>query len=265
MAGTTTRGSTTGRTPGRWGGRTCGSGRISPGGKGSRSRTGLRHRQGPRAGGPHRRAGRGNRPFGADAGLRAPAGEAPAGCRPACVGPRGHPCLPFGSGAFSAVMAPYGILQSLTKEEDLAATLTESARVLRRGGTLGVDLVPDLPAWDEYPEQNPAEGSPRTVGRTRHPRRIGAAGPAPQAHDFRPGVRRAARKTDRTAPFLAHLQDAAAARDGGAGGEGRVSGSPRSSATTTAAPGTCVPTSGSCSRRGGDIQVAEWPGLCTWA
>jgi ubiquinone/menaquinone biosynthesis C-methylase UbiE len=58
--------------------------------------------------------------------------------------------LPFGNGAFSAVMAPYGILQSLTREQDLAATLAESARVLRRGGTLGVDLVPDLPAWDEY-------------------------------------------------------------------------------------------------------------------
>jgi SAM-dependent methyltransferase len=58
--------------------------------------------------------------------------------------------LPFGKGAFSAVMAPYGILQSLTRESDLAAALAESARVLRRGGTLGVDLVPDLPAWDEY-------------------------------------------------------------------------------------------------------------------
>jgi len=58
--------------------------------------------------------------------------------------------LPFGKATFSAVMAPYGILQSLTKERDLAATLSESARVLRRGGTLGIDLVPDLPAWDEY-------------------------------------------------------------------------------------------------------------------
>jgi ubiquinone/menaquinone biosynthesis C-methylase UbiE len=68
-------------------------------------------------------------------------------------------CLPFGSGTFSAVMAPYGILQSLTKEEDLSATLAESVRVLRRGGTLGVDLVPDLPAWDEYRNQ------PRLMGR----------------------------------------------------------------------------------------------------
>ena len=58
--------------------------------------------------------------------------------------------LPFPDRAFAAVMAPYGILQSLTKERDLAATLVESARVLKRGGTLGIDLVPDLPAWDEY-------------------------------------------------------------------------------------------------------------------
>jgi SAM-dependent methyltransferase len=67
-------------------------------------------------------------------------------------------CLPFGSGTFSAVMAPYGILQSLTKEGDLAATLAESARVLRRGGTLGVDLVPDLPAWDEYQNKTRLKG-----------------------------------------------------------------------------------------------------------
>ncbi len=58
--------------------------------------------------------------------------------------------LPFPDRSFSAVMAPYGILQSLTKERDLATTLAEAARVLKRGATLGIDLVPDLPAWDEY-------------------------------------------------------------------------------------------------------------------
>ncbi len=58
--------------------------------------------------------------------------------------------LPFGDRSFSAVMAPYGILQSLTRERDLSAALAEAARVLRRGGALGIDLVPDLPAWDEY-------------------------------------------------------------------------------------------------------------------
>jgi ubiquinone/menaquinone biosynthesis C-methylase UbiE len=51
---------------------------------------------------------------------------------------------------FSLVMAPYGILQSLTRESDLQATLASVASVLRRGGLFGIDLVPDLPRWSEY-------------------------------------------------------------------------------------------------------------------
>ncbi len=51
---------------------------------------------------------------------------------------------------FSLVMAPYGILQSLTREADLRATLASVAGVLRRGGLFGIDLVPDLPRWSEY-------------------------------------------------------------------------------------------------------------------
>jgi hypothetical protein len=58
--------------------------------------------------------------------------------------------LPFHDRYFSVVMAPYGMLQSLTKERDLKATLGEARRVLRKGATLGIDLVPDLPAWEEY-------------------------------------------------------------------------------------------------------------------
>ena len=58
--------------------------------------------------------------------------------------------LPFPSATFQLVIAPYGMLQSLTSERDLKAVLTEAARVLRPGGVLGVDLVPDLPIWDEY-------------------------------------------------------------------------------------------------------------------
>jgi ubiquinone/menaquinone biosynthesis C-methylase UbiE len=58
--------------------------------------------------------------------------------------------LPFGPRAFGLVMAPYGILQSLTRERDLTAALESVARVLRRGGILGIDLVPDLPRWQEY-------------------------------------------------------------------------------------------------------------------
>ena len=59
--------------------------------------------------------------------------------------------LPFRSRkGFGLVMAPYGILQSLTRESDLAATLASVARVLKRGGLFGLDLVPDLPRWSEY-------------------------------------------------------------------------------------------------------------------
>ena len=59
--------------------------------------------------------------------------------------------LPFRSRpGFGLVMAPYGMLQSLTRERDLSATLVSIARVLRRDGVVGIDLVPDLPRWSEY-------------------------------------------------------------------------------------------------------------------
>ena len=58
--------------------------------------------------------------------------------------------LPFAPGAFSAVLAPYGIVQSLLGDRDLQATLQSAARVLRPGGTLGIDLVPDVTHWREY-------------------------------------------------------------------------------------------------------------------
>ncbi|MFO7303667.1 MAG: class I SAM-dependent methyltransferase [Acidobacteriota bacterium] len=58
--------------------------------------------------------------------------------------------LPFADRSFGAVMAPYGLCQSLLNDDDLRAVLAEARRVLRRGGLLGIDLVPDLPAWREY-------------------------------------------------------------------------------------------------------------------
>ena len=51
---------------------------------------------------------------------------------------------------FAMVMAPYGILQSLLRERDLAATLEQVRQVLQRGGTFGLELVADLPSWEEY-------------------------------------------------------------------------------------------------------------------
>ena len=57
--------------------------------------------------------------------------------------------LPFEQ-RFSLVLAPYGLLQSLLREQDLKATLAEIRRVLQPGGTFGLELVADLPAWEEY-------------------------------------------------------------------------------------------------------------------
>ena len=61
--------------------------------------------------------------------------------------------LPFADGSFAMALAPYGILQSLTRDRDLRATLSAVARVVEPGGTLGVDLVPDVPNWREYRNQ----------------------------------------------------------------------------------------------------------------
>ena len=67
--------------------------------------------------------------------------------------------LPFRSrNGFGLVMAPYGILQSLTSERDLQATLKSVARVLRPGGLFALDLVPDLPRWSEYRRRTSLKG-----------------------------------------------------------------------------------------------------------
>jgi ubiquinone/menaquinone biosynthesis C-methylase UbiE len=70
--------------------------------------------------------------------------------------------LPFRASArFDLVMAPYGILQSLVSDRDLDATLASVRRVLARGGTFGIDLVPDLPVWKEYRNKIRFRGSRR--------------------------------------------------------------------------------------------------------
>lgn len=59
--------------------------------------------------------------------------------------------LPFAKRAqFGLVMAPYGVLQSLLSDKALSDALGEAARVLKKGGTLGVDLVPDVPKWQAH-------------------------------------------------------------------------------------------------------------------
>jgi SAM-dependent methyltransferase len=59
---------------------------------------------------------------------------------------------------FALVMAPYGILQSLTRERDLRDTIAAAAGVLRRGGLFAIDLVPDLPRWGEYDRRVSLQG-----------------------------------------------------------------------------------------------------------
>lgn len=66
--------------------------------------------------------------------------------------------LPFRRRSFRLVIAPYGILQSLTRERDLAATLESVARVLPAGALFGIDLVPDLPRWAEYTSRRTLDG-----------------------------------------------------------------------------------------------------------
>ena len=65
---------------------------------------------------------------------------------------------PFLDSAFSTVLAPYGVLQSLLRERDLAATLSAVHRVLRSGGTFGVELVADIPSWAEYQKRVSLKG-----------------------------------------------------------------------------------------------------------
>jgi ubiquinone/menaquinone biosynthesis C-methylase UbiE len=66
--------------------------------------------------------------------------------------------LPFPDQSFPLVMAPYGILQSLLDEKVLTATLKEVQRVLTKKGTFGLELVADLPAWEEYSKKTSMRG-----------------------------------------------------------------------------------------------------------
>jgi SAM-dependent methyltransferase len=63
---------------------------------------------------------------------------------------KGKATPPITRGGFDLVIAPYGILQSLVRERDLTDTLRAVARVLPPGGMFGLDLVPDVPRWQEY-------------------------------------------------------------------------------------------------------------------
>lgn len=73
---------------------------------------------------------------------------------------RGRPA----KGGFALVMAPYGVLQSLLADADLASALAEIHRVLRPGGSFGLELVADLPSWEEYKTRVSLKGWRRAPG-----------------------------------------------------------------------------------------------------
>jgi ubiquinone/menaquinone biosynthesis C-methylase UbiE len=73
--------------------------------------------------------------------------------------------LPFPSGRFPLAIAPYGILQSLLRDRDLDATLAAVADVVSPGGTFGLELVADLPAWKEYSRRVSLRGRARDGAR----------------------------------------------------------------------------------------------------
>lgn len=75
--------------------------------------------------------------------------------------------LPFHRSTFPLVIAPYGILQSLLRERDLAATLEAVHRVLAPGGIFGLELVADLPAWREYSNRVTLRGTRPNGARIR--------------------------------------------------------------------------------------------------
>jgi SAM-dependent methyltransferase len=66
--------------------------------------------------------------------------------------------LPFPAASYPLVLAPYGILQSLLREKDLAATLKAVHEVLVPRGQFGLELVADLPSWEEYRQRVSLKG-----------------------------------------------------------------------------------------------------------
>lgn len=79
-------------------------------------------------------------------------GRAPKARRPGLV--RGDiRALPFRDASFERVFAPYGVLQSLTSDEDFSASLRESRRLLKPGGWFGFELIPELKDWKAYQRQ----------------------------------------------------------------------------------------------------------------
>jgi hypothetical protein len=58
--------------------------------------------------------------------------------------------LPFAPASFQTVIAPYGVLQSMSGAADLAAALRSTAQVVKPRGSFWIDVAMDVPRWGEY-------------------------------------------------------------------------------------------------------------------
>jgi SAM-dependent methyltransferase len=72
--------------------------------------------------------------------------------------------LGCGTGRVTIPLVKSGV-HLVVSEEDLAEALESVARVLMRGGTFGIDLVPDVPNWREYDNKVQLRGHTRAGAR----------------------------------------------------------------------------------------------------
>ena len=78
------------------------------------------------------------------------------------------------------------------------------SRVLAPGGVFGLDLVPDVPRWQEFAPREPARHA-RSAWRAGDADRIRASGPRSRPDHLRPGVRRRHRPRAPHASLLADI------------------------------------------------------------
>jgi SAM-dependent methyltransferase len=58
--------------------------------------------------------------------------------------------LPFSPGTFETVIAPYGVLQSMSGADEFEAALRAVAAVLEPRGSFWIDVAVEVPRWPEY-------------------------------------------------------------------------------------------------------------------
>ena len=141
---------------------------------------------------------------------------------------------------FHLVMAPYGMLQSLTSEAICGDARVGRAGVLRGAGC---SASTSCPTCRGGPNTTGARACRGAAGGPRHPRRIGAAGSAREASRCSTRNTRAPRRGTRVHRFSLTFRTLSV-RQMRPASSARASGSTPSSATTRAAPGTSAPTSG---------------------